>query len=460
LAAIVYQAAGFSELEEYADTLRARALAAWNWLETNPGYSYYNNNGFNSANPELSEYGQFSAQVGAAVALFALTGEEKFKNYVDANYANIQPMLWTSWYPYESTIQDLLLFYAHLPGISATVSNTIKSSFIASMANSQQLMDAILNKRGGYRAYLYEDENGWGSNRTRCNMGNLFFHMVHYSLDLDPAQYRDAAIGHLNFIHGTNPISVTMLTNMSSFGAENSADEIYHAWFAHGTDYDNASTSLYGPPPGYLTGGFNKYFAPDPSYGGNISPPQNQPPLKSYKDWNTSWPENSWEVTEPSISYQAAYLRLLSRYVTSTGCSRYVSNGHDVGSGSFRNAVDCSLDGDTILFHSQMHGDTVILTSSKLSLHKNLVILSSLSDSVFINGMETERVFDIGPGTVNIIKGMHLINGNSQEGKGIHNEGTTTLEDLIFYESSDSILPGNSLLNGGIMIFKGATIFR
>jgi hypothetical protein len=40
----------------------------------------------------------------------------------------------------------------------------------------------------------------------------------------------------------------------------------------------------------------------------------NQPIQKSYRDWNTGWPENSWEVTEPAISYQSAYLRLLASF--------------------------------------------------------------------------------------------------------------------------------------------------
>lgn len=57
-------------------------------------------------------------------------------------------------------------------------------------------------------------------------------------------------------------------------------------------------------------------FAPDASYSGPLlAPPMDQPPQKSYKDWNTSWPEDSWEVTEPDIVYQAAYLNLLSRLI-------------------------------------------------------------------------------------------------------------------------------------------------
>ena len=36
---------------------------------------------------------------------------------------------------------------------------------------------------------------------------------------------------------------------------------------------------------------------------------------KAYKDFNTSWPLNSWSVTENSNGYQVAYIRLLSKFV-------------------------------------------------------------------------------------------------------------------------------------------------
>jgi len=74
--------------------------------------------------------------------------------------------------------------------------------------------------------------------------------------------------------------------------------------------------STYGPAPGFLTGGANPNFAPDGSYGGIISPPQNQPILKSYLDWNASYPQNSWEITENAIGYQSAYIKLLSKFVS------------------------------------------------------------------------------------------------------------------------------------------------
>jgi hypothetical protein len=95
--------------------------------------------------------------------------------------------------------------------------------------------------------------------------------------------------------------------------------------------WDRVGTSAYGPAPGFLTGGANPNYDWDgccPSncgsgsnnskcYSESISPPKDQPRMKSYKDFNTSWPLNSWSVTENSCGYQIQYICLLSKYVTS-----------------------------------------------------------------------------------------------------------------------------------------------
>jgi endoglucanase len=129
-----------------------------------------------------------------------------------------------------------------------------------------------------------------------------------------------------------NPLGMVMLTNMVAYGAEKSVNEIYHGWFGDGTDFDNALSSPYGPAPGYVTGGPNPTYEPDASYPTDIVPPQNQPAQKSYKDWNTSWPENSWEITEPAIYYQAAYIKLLSKFVSSAPVSPVRELSTDKGS--------------------------------------------------------------------------------------------------------------------------------
>jgi hypothetical protein len=110
---------------------------------------------------------------------------------------------------------------------------------------------------------------------------------------------------------------------MSAFGAEHSVDQFFHAWFADGTRWDSHANSQDGPPPGYLVGGANPQYnwtsgCPQISAmcgSAPPSPPFGQPPQKSYLDFNTSWPLNSWEITEPSLGYQTNYVLLLSKFV-------------------------------------------------------------------------------------------------------------------------------------------------
>jgi hypothetical protein len=122
---------------------------------------------------------------------------------------------------------------------------------------------------------------------------------------------------------------------MSRYGASKSLNEIYHTWFADGSaKWDNVITSDYGPAPGYLAGGPNKDFGWDgccpsdcdsgPGWSNNdkciAEPiPVGEPPAKMYKEFNTSWPLNSWQITEPSNGYQLSYIRLLSKFVERGG---------------------------------------------------------------------------------------------------------------------------------------------
>ncbi len=315
-AAIIYASLGIPAMNTFADTLKARAELAWTWLQNNPGVSTYNNNGFCSSNPEMSAIEQEEVMIGAAVMLFAATGNNSYRTYFDNNYTSIRPYAWTYWYAFQPTIQDIMLYYTSLSGATASVTANIQANCIASMnSNNPNMLTAWQNEEDAYRAYMEDADYVWGNNRHKAHTGLIFYNMITYNLS--PAQandYRHAAESFLHYLHGVNPIKQCMLTNMYNDGVENPCDEMYHGWFADGTNYDNAQSSNPGPAPGFLTGGCNPNFAPDPAYGGTIEPPQNQPIQKSYKDWNTGWPENSWEITEPSISNQAAYVKLLSKF--------------------------------------------------------------------------------------------------------------------------------------------------
>jgi endoglucanase len=309
-AAIVYRSTNLPALVSYGDTLLMLAERSWQFLEDNPAISQYDNTGFQSANPEMDEYSQKAAQTCAAAYLFAATGNTLYRDYFDANYLKVHAMEWYFWYPYEGTFQDALLYYANLPDASAEVKNTIVTRCIGSVRDGSDNLKAFTEQTDAYRAYLKSDNYTWGSNSVKAVQGAMLYNMKQFGLDSDNQQnYWNAAAGYLHYLHGVNPNGLAYMTNMSEFGAEQSAQQMYHNWFGNNTAWDN------NPAPAYVTGGANKYFSPAQ---GTIAPPQNQPVQKSYKDWNTSWPENAWEITEPAIYYQAAYIKLLSKFVSAS----------------------------------------------------------------------------------------------------------------------------------------------
>ena len=136
----------------------------------------------------------------------------------------------------------------------------------------------------------------------------------------------NAAADYLHYLHGVNPLGTVYLTNMNSFGAENSADQIFHSWFADGSAKWDSASELDVRPAAGLRG---RRAEPRPVRLGRVaarasrrkcgstrpSPPYGQPPQKSYLDFNDGWPLNSWSITENSNGYQTAYIRLLARFV-------------------------------------------------------------------------------------------------------------------------------------------------
>jgi len=312
LAAIQFKAQANTAMQTFGNQLQTAAVNAWTWAVANPAVTY-TNAGFQSANPEVDAYERDARKLGAAVYLFALTGNSTYKTYVDADYQNLHLFQWSFAYPFENTHQSAVLYYAKTAGATASVAGAIRSTYQNSVSGSSDNLPAYTSATDAYRAFLTNDNHTWGSNKVRSDAGNLFRAMLTHNLDAgNAANYRDGAMGYLHYLHGVNPTGYAYLSNMASYGAEVSVGEMYHSWFADGSPLDT------NPAPGYVVGGPNKNFAPDPSYGGTIAPPQNQPVQKAFKAWNTSWPQNSWEITEPAIYYQAAYVRLLSKSIGTT----------------------------------------------------------------------------------------------------------------------------------------------
>ena len=330
LGATVFENLGMSS---YANELQIAAEKAWDWAIINPNTLWQNNDaaynsiGIGAGKQEVDDYGRLKYKLRAAVYLLEATGETNYKNFFDNNYAQIHMMQWTHAYPFEDEEQDILLEYTRLNDATESITNNILSTFSTAM-NGNDNFSAYENEKDPYRAHM--KDYTWGSNKQKCSVGNMFYQVEQYNVNPLKADLGiEAAEEYLHYIHGVNPMGLMYLSNMYDYGGDNCANQFYHSWFYEGTDYDEYGVSLYGPAPGFLTGGANPQYSIDgccPSGCGSSENNDkcnftgknnliNQPDQKSYLDFNSGWPSNSWEVTENSNGYQTEYIRLLSKFV-------------------------------------------------------------------------------------------------------------------------------------------------
>jgi hypothetical protein len=307
-AALVFQ--DVPQLRERSRDLLRRAVLAWDWYAANPKNPDCDTQLVKAGDADVDLEGQAAWGVVAAVYLFALTGEERFHRYFLEHFRDTWPFQDPAWSRYHSPQGDALLFYAGLGKADRAPQEEILARKLLGASDGAigtgQRPDQDL-----YRSFLDEDAYHWGSNMVRAEQGAANYALAQLTAKEgvgDPDSYLEGGLSTLNYLHGVNPMGLVFLSAMYDLGAERSVNEISHTWFDDGTDFDNSLTSKYGPAPGFMTGGPNRL------YSGNQSPPAGQPPQKSYRDWNTGWPENSWEVSEPSMAYQAAYVRLISKF--------------------------------------------------------------------------------------------------------------------------------------------------
>ena len=321
---------GFPLFAGYAADLRSRAELAWSWADANPNVLFRNNDdangsgGLGAGQQETDDFGRLMGKLIAAVYLFDLTGSAVYRAFVDSNYNQAHLIVWSNYVtPYEGDTQLALLHYASLAGATPAVAGAIKSAYANGM-ESEWFRDKVTSKADPYLAYIADYI--WGSNSVKGVWGNLFLDLNQFGLGTRPQiDNANAAAGYLHYLHGVNPFGKVYLTNMYSFGATDSVNQIFHTWFADGSSkWDDAKKSTFGPPPGFLVGGPNYNQWDWDSRCPSISPlcgserpqpPYGQPPQKSYKDFNDGWPLNSWPIAEVSNGYQVNYIRMLARLI-------------------------------------------------------------------------------------------------------------------------------------------------
>ena len=300
-------------LAQEAPELRRRAVEAWYWFHANPRRDDCDTKEVKSGDSDRSLPLQTTESVVAAIYLFASTGEAHYKDHVEAHYSRLRPFHDIGWSRYRAHEGEALLFYSALAGINPEVRKKIrnhKRHDVRRKRSSEIYANALTLDL--YRAHITSSSYHWGSNKVRANYGNSNLDVITYGLAGRKAtDYQARALGLLHYLHGVNPQGIVYLSNMRDYGAEVSVAEMYHNWFEVGTPWHNADKSKYGPAPGYLVGG------PNAKYSGKLTPPADQPLQKAFRAWSGNWRERSWEISEPSITYQSAYVKLLSKFVPS-----------------------------------------------------------------------------------------------------------------------------------------------
>lgn len=313
---VVYK--GIASQATYGADLLKRAEAAWARAKvTTFGFTTFQTDcddlDVRAGDADHDAGEQLDSALLAAISLYEATGKAEYKAFIEGNYTRGEPYRSSPWWwsPYSSSNQVALLRFADMAGVSVAVRDDIKR--MKGVNDSTLSIDDFKAGTDLYRAHISDNEYNWGHNSLRANAASNNLDFVTFKINpANAAPYREIAEQHLHWLHGANPLGLVMLSNMAAYGAESSVNEIYHGWFHDGSVWDNAKTSAKGPPPGFLSGG------PNPNYSGSVAGITNQPRQKAYKDWNTGWPENSWELTEPGIYSQADYVHLLARLMTLT----------------------------------------------------------------------------------------------------------------------------------------------
>lgn len=380
--------------QAYAAELEIRAMEAWERGKINTQNftvfeSECDDQDVTSGDADRQASDQLSSAVIAATFLYRLTGKVDYRDFVETQYQKVKPISQFWWGPYAVGPGRAFLAYAQYLEIEAN--NTGEGEDTGSvLATGIDLVNLIREQKSNmnyvysindsisekdlYRAHMEDSAYHWGSNIVRSQAGNLNLDFIQYSINPEDALiYHNIANEYLHWLHGANPLGKVMLSNMAAWGAENSVNEFYHTWFADGSDWDSVLTSIYGPAPGFLVGGPNKSYT-----GTSLIPPANQPPQKSYKDFNSGFPENSWEITENAIYYQSAYILLLSRIMPGSSVEKF----HDPLFEPTFNLMESATPGVVDLMSlssgeytlrvlnlsgSQLHAQTMIVQSNRAS---------------------------------------------------------------------------------------------
>ena len=142
----------------------------------------------------------------------------------------------------------------------------------------------------------------------------------------------------------------------------------------------------------------------------------------------------------------------------------YVTNNSDSGPGTLRQAIANAANAPAppvITFAPNLSGQTILLTTSTLTINTNLTIdASALPGGIQINGQGRVQIFYVAYGNIVVLNWLTMTNGDGNdddgEGGGIYNEGTMTVNQCTL--SGNSASDGGGIYNNGTLTVNQCTL--
>lgn len=223
---------------EYADSLLAHAVQAWNWARQHPDIAFRNPGFEDAGNPAINtgEYGDAHLNdefFWAGAELFLSTGDEGYLSKVNMDeFASFRIPSW-------GAVETLGLI-ALASGDEGVPKNLKKHASDELLMMSEKLIAQWQNSP--YRITL--NTFHWGSNSDILNQGLV---LVNAYRIFGNNEFLQAALSSLDYVLGRNATGYCFVTG---FG-ERSPMHIHHR--------QSASDTVREPVPGFLAGGPNPY---------------------------------------------------------------------------------------------------------------------------------------------------------------------------------------------------------
>ena len=140
------------------------------------------------------------------------------------------------------------------------------------------------------------------------------------------------------------------------------------------------------------------------------------------------------------------------------GCT-FVVNADDDGFGSLRYAIDCAAPGDTIDFSPLLIQDSIVLTTGKIDIIKDLFVNGIKTAQLTVDASLAQRAFKTGSNTITI-KGLKIIVGTEPLGGAIQNNGMMTLMDIDIYDPTSNATSVIENAIGGTLTIRGSVTIQ